>query len=139
MYTCITSKMRIRTPERTGYWCWTAGIKGTTLKSPVVDETGRGWLKSVLFIKHNLRLVSYYDKNYYFNTTRHFYLDVSVCTTTTDLHQKKLVQFFFWFLSQQRRDVARNRSYMWLRMYLPSSRMTILQLGRGQLHAESHV
>jgi len=35
-------------------------------------------------------------KNHYFNTTKHFYLDVLVFSR--DLHQKKLVQFFFQFL-----------------------------------------
>jgi len=36
------------------------------------------------------------SENYYFNTTRHFCLDLSV--STRDLHQKKLIQFFFQFL-----------------------------------------
>jgi len=35
-------------------------------------------------------------KNYYFSTTKHFYLDVLV--STRDLYQKKFVPVFFQFL-----------------------------------------
>jgi len=48
-------------------------------------------------------------KNYYFDTTRHFYLNASV---TTRPSSEKHAQFFFRFLPRQRIGVARNRSYM---------------------------
>jgi len=50
-------------------------------------------------IPHNTEPSSIISKrNHYLNKIRHFYLDVSV--STRDLHQKKLVQFFFRFLPQ---------------------------------------
>jgi len=45
---------------------------------------------------HSLGWLIITETNYYFNTTKHFYLDISV--STRNLHQKKLVQFFFRFL-----------------------------------------
>jgi len=48
-------------------------------------------------IPHNRESSSIISKrNHYLNKIRHFYLDVSV--STRELHQKKLVQFFFRFL-----------------------------------------